>query len=203
MQTLTDARDMDDQAARESRVDPAAVDAVLTASRSLVAVATRSLGSAAEETSIAQYRTLVVLVSRGSQRMVDLAGALDVAPSTAGRMCDRLVHKGLIRRHRARGDRRAVLVSVTPAGRRVVDEATGRRRALIAGILGRLPVPAQRAVAQALRAFADAAGELPDSQWPAAMPDGEAFAPRPRPPVQSGTPVRPVSSVRASVKERP
>jgi hypothetical protein len=40
--------------------DPAAVDAVLTASRSLVAVATRSLGAAAEETTIAQYRALVV-----------------------------------------------------------------------------------------------------------------------------------------------
>jgi DNA-binding MarR family transcriptional regulator len=93
-----------------SQADEAAVDAVLTASRSLVAVATRSMGAAAEETTIAQYRALVVLASRGPQRMVDLAGALDVAPSTAGRMCDRLVRNGLIRRHRARGDRPAVLV---------------------------------------------------------------------------------------------
>ena len=75
------------------------MDAVLTASRSLIAVATESLGAAAEETTIAQYRALVVLASRGPQRMVDLAGALDVAPSTAGRMCDRLARKGLIRRH--------------------------------------------------------------------------------------------------------
>ena len=67
------------------------MDAVLTASRSLIAVATRSLGAAAEETTIAQYRALVVLASRGPQRMVDLAGALEVTPSTAGRMCDRLV----------------------------------------------------------------------------------------------------------------
>ena len=49
----------------------------------------------------------------------------------------------------------------------MVDEATSRRRALIAEILERLPVPAQQAVAQALRAFADAAGEVPDSEWPA------------------------------------
>jgi len=152
----------------EPHADPAAVDAVLTASRSMVAVATRSLGAAAEETTIAQYRALVVLASRGPQRMVDLAEALDVAPSTAGRMCDRLVRKGLVRRHRARGDRRAVLVSITTSGRQVVDEATGRRRALIAEILERLPVPAQRAVAAAFRAFTDAAGEVPDSEWPAA-----------------------------------
>ena len=83
------------------------VDAVLTASRTMVAVATRSLGAAAEDTTLAQYRALVVLASRGPQRMVDLAEALGVAPSTAGRMCDRLVRKGLIRRQRARADRRS------------------------------------------------------------------------------------------------
>ena len=153
------------------------VDAVLSASRALIAVATRSLGAAAEETTIAQYRALVVLASRGPQRMVDLAAALDVAPSTAGRMCDRLVRKGLIRRHRARADRRAVLVSVTAAGRQVVDQATARRRALIEEILRDAAGGAQRAVAEALRAFADAAGEVPDSQWPPPGPAEEAARP--------------------------
>jgi DNA-binding MarR family transcriptional regulator len=157
--------------------DGAAVDAVLTASRTLIAVATSSLGAAAEDTTIAQYRALVVLASRGPQRMVDLAGALDVTPSTAGRMCDRLLRKGLIRRHRARADRRAVQVSITPAGRQVVDQATARRRALIAGILRRLPGPRQRAVAGALREFAAAAGEIPDSQWPADPPEAQPAAP--------------------------
>ncbi len=150
--------------------DEAAVDAVLTASRTLVAVATQSLGAVAEDTTIAQYRALVVLASRGPQRMTGLAAALDVTPSTAGRMCDRLLRKGLIRRHRARSDRRAVQVSLTAAGREVVDQATARRRALIAGILGRLPARQQSAVASALAAFAAAAGEIPDSQWPADPP---------------------------------
>src|SRR6202012_502016 len=147
------------------------VDAVLAASRSLVAAATRSLGTAAEETTIAQYRALVVLASRGPQRIVDLGAALDVTPSTAGRTCDRLVRKGLMRRHRARADRRAVLVSATAAGRLVVDPATARRRELIGEILGRLPGPDQHAVAAALRAFAAAAGEVPDSLWPPEIPD--------------------------------
>jgi DNA-binding MarR family transcriptional regulator len=154
--------------------DPAAVDAVLTASRSLVAVATRSLGAAAEETTIAQYRALVVLDSRGPQRIVDLAAALDVAPSTAGRMCDRLVREGLIRRHRARADRRVVLVSLTATGRLVVDQATARRRALIEEILGRLPGREQHAVAAALETFAAAAGEVPDGHWPREVPDSAA-----------------------------
>jgi DNA-binding MarR family transcriptional regulator len=150
-----------------SAPDEAVVDAVLTASRTLIAVAERSLGATAEETTLAQYRALVVLASRGPQRLVDLARALEVTPPTAGRMCDRLLRKGLIRRHRARADRREVLVSVTPAGREVVDHATARRRELLAEILGRLPARQQAAVAAALQAFADAAGEVPDSQWPA------------------------------------
>ena len=159
--------------ATDGAVDGAAIDAVLTASRSLVAVATRSLGAAAEETTIAQYRTLVVLASRCPQRLVDLALTLDVAASTAGRMCDRLVRKGLIRRNRARADRRAVLVSITAAGRQVVDTATTRRRALIADILGQLAPGQQLAVAEAMRAFAEAAGEIPDSLWPAAPAETE------------------------------
>ena len=144
MQTLAAAHEIGEDATRENPPDAAVVDAVLSASRALIAVATRSLGAAAEETTIAQYRALVVLASRGPQRMVDLAAALDVAPSTAGRMCDRLARKGLIRRHRARADRRAVLVSVTAAGRLVVDQATARRRALIEEILATLPEDAQQ-----------------------------------------------------------
>jgi DNA-binding MarR family transcriptional regulator len=151
----------------ERVADEAVVDAVLTASRTLVAVATASLGAAAEDITIAQYRALVVLASRGPQRMADLAGALGVAPSTAGRMCDRLLRKGLVRRHRGRADRRAVRVSITAAGRQVVDEATARRRALLVGILAKLPARQQSAVAAALRAFSAAAGEIPDRQWPA------------------------------------
>jgi DNA-binding MarR family transcriptional regulator len=161
----------------EQEADGAVVDAVLTASRTLVAVATRSLGAAAEETTIAQYRALVVLASRGPQRVVDLAAALDVAPSTAGRMSDRLVRKQMVRRHRARADRRSVLVSLTAAGRQVVDQATARRRVLVADILAKLPVAEQRAVAAAFRSFAEAAGEIPDSMWPPVPVDEPLAAP--------------------------
>ncbi|MBO0803736.1 MAG: winged helix-turn-helix transcriptional regulator [Nocardiopsaceae bacterium] len=158
-------------------VDEAVIDAVLAASRTMVAVVVQSLGSAAEETTIAQYRVLVVLALHGPKRMVDLAGAVGVAPSTAGRMCDRLVRKGLIRRHRARADRRAVLVSLTAAGRKVFDDATASRRELLAGILARLPVAERREVADGLGAFARAAGDVPDSQWSPAVPGEPSFVP--------------------------
>ena len=157
-------------------VDDAAVDAVMTASRTLIAVAALSLGTAAEETTIAQYRALVVIASRGPQRLVDLAEALAVGPSTTGRTCDRLARKGLVRRHRTRADRRAVLVSLTAAGRQVGDEAAGRRRDLIAGILRVLPASQQHAVGDALAAFAAAAGEVSERAWPPIQPAALAIA---------------------------
>ena len=65
------------------------MDAVIGASRALVAIAARSLGAAGQDVTLPQYRALVVLASRGPQRVIDLAGFLDVNASTATRMCDR------------------------------------------------------------------------------------------------------------------
>ena len=93
------------------------VDAVLSASRVLVAVAARSLGDVAEEVTLTQFRTLVVLASRGPQSLATLAEAVDVTPSTATRMCDRLVRKGLIARRHERGDRRLIRLTLTRVGR--------------------------------------------------------------------------------------
>jgi DNA-binding MarR family transcriptional regulator len=167
----------DDAEARPAAPAQDVVDAVLSASRALITVATKSLGAAAEEITIAQYRALVVLASRGPQRLGDLAGVLEIAPSTAGRMSDRLVGKGLIRRLRAQADRRVVQVSLTPLGRQVVDETTSRRRTLISEILGSLPPARHQEVAEALQAFADAAGDIPDSRWPEREPGAPPSAP--------------------------
>ncbi len=160
-----------------------------------------SPGAEAGELTAAQCRALGVLASRSTSRLADVAGALGVAPSSAGRMCDRLARQGLVRTRRASGDRRAVLVSLTAAGRKVADEAAGRQRALVAGILGRFPVPAQRAVAEAFRDLAAAAGGVPGAQWPQPAAEG-APVPRPRPPARPGGPVPQVPPARARAQER-
>lgn len=147
-------------------IEDEVIDAVLAGSRAMVAVAVQSLSAVAEAITIAQYRTLVVLASRGPQKLADLAELLAVTPPTAGRMCDRLVRRGLVSRHRAQADRRVVRISLTAAGRRIVDDATRRRRVYLAGILAALPAAQRREVAAALRAFAEAAGEVPDEEWP-------------------------------------
>ena len=141
------------------------VDAVLGASRALVAVAARSLANVAEDVTLAQYRVLIVLAARGPQRLVDLATALGVDRSTATRMCDRLVRKRLVHRRRTNDDRRGVRVSLTAAGGELVAEVTRRRRAEIATIVERIPSGHRRPVLNALRAFAEAAGEVPEQDW--------------------------------------
>jgi DNA-binding MarR family transcriptional regulator len=140
--------------------DRAVVEAVLTASRTLVALAEPSGGVAADDTTPAQYRALAVLAARGPLRMADLARALDAGAPAAGRLCDRLLRKGLIQRCRSLADGREVWVSVTTAGIAVVDGPTVRGRALLAEILGRLTPDQQSAVVGALRAFTAAATEV-------------------------------------------
>jgi DNA-binding MarR family transcriptional regulator len=137
------------------------VDTVLAASRALVAVAARSLAAVGDEVTLPQYRALVVLAARGPQGTAELAAALAVNPSTATRMCDRLVRKGLVRRHRQPGDRRSVRIALTAQGRDLVTEVTKRRRAELARLLGALPAGDHEPVIAAFRAFAAAAGELP------------------------------------------
>jgi DNA-binding MarR family transcriptional regulator len=141
------------------------VGAVLGASRALVAVAARSLANVAEDVTLAQYRVLIELAARGPQRLADLATALGVDRSTATRMCDRLVRKRLVHRRRTNDDRRGVRVSLTAAGGELVAEVSRRRRAEIATIVERMPNAHHRPVVNALRAFAEAAGEVPEQDW--------------------------------------
>ena len=86
-------------ASTTSRTD--LVDALLSASRAMVALAARSLADLDAEVTLPQFRALVVLASRGPQRVVDISAELGVNASTGTRMCDRLVRKTLIRRYRS------------------------------------------------------------------------------------------------------
>ena len=156
---------MSDSGSGPSQAPDSVVDAVLSASRVLVAVAARSLADVAEEVTLTQYRTLVVLASRGPQNLAGLADAVGVAPATATRMCDRLVRKDLIRRRTERDDRRQLRVALTAKGRSLVDAVTGRRRQEIARIINEIPVEQQAVLVQALGRLASAAGEVPEQDW--------------------------------------
>jgi DNA-binding MarR family transcriptional regulator len=143
------------------------VDAVLSASRVLVAIAARSLADAGEDVTLTQYRSLVILASRGPQNIAELAQTVAVTPPTASRLCDRLIKKGLVRRRTDRHDRRQVQIALTQMGRDLVDAVTDRRRQEIAEILAAVPARTQHSVIVALRQLAEAAGEVPEQDWSA------------------------------------
>ena len=149
----------------EAGPDRELVDAFISASRALVAVAARSLSELDDDVTLAQYRALVILRTRGPQRGADLADALAVTPGTASRMIERLVRKRLVIRVRSDGDRRTVTVELSEAGHEVVAHVTERRRQEITHILGHMPVRGRKALTAALRSFADAAGEAPEQDW--------------------------------------
>ncbi|MGV9358345.1 MarR family winged helix-turn-helix transcriptional regulator [Streptomyces misionensis] len=135
--------------------------AVLTASRLLVAVSARSLAAVEDRVTVAQFRMLVVLSTRGTTKLVALADMLQVAPSTAMRMVDRLIAAGLADRQPNPANRRETLLRLTEQGRRTVEEVTARRRAEIAAIVERLRPMERLALVEALNAFNEAGGEPP------------------------------------------
>ena len=73
-------------------------DALLTASRLLVAISARSIAMVDETITIPQFRTLVILSRTGRVNLATLAGLFGVQPSTTGKMVERLVSAGLIDR---------------------------------------------------------------------------------------------------------
>ena len=137
----------------------ALTDAILTASRLLVAVSAQSIAAVDETITLPQFRLLVVLDSRGPMKLTTLAELLDVNPSTATRMIDRLVMAEMVVRQLNPLSRREVVVELSLNGRRVVRDVTRRRRTAIKKIVERMPDKTRRGLVDALLTFADAGGE--------------------------------------------
>jgi DNA-binding MarR family transcriptional regulator len=133
--------------------------AVLTASRVLVGISVQSLAATDEQVTLAQFRMLVLLAAQGESNLVTLADHLSVNPSTALRMVERLAEGDLVRRRVNPASRREVLLRLTPAGQKIVDDVTARRRDKIAAIITRMSPRNRGGLVRALRAFAEAAGE--------------------------------------------
>ncbi|MGW4400381.1 MarR family winged helix-turn-helix transcriptional regulator [Amycolatopsis nivea] len=137
----------------------AVTEAVLTASRLLVAVSARSIAAAGDLVTVPQFRLLVILDSRGPMKHALLADLLGVTPSTASRMVDRLVGIDLVVRQHNPASRREITVELTAEGARVVRRVTNRRRREIADIVAKMPAQERRGLVHVLTAFAEAGGE--------------------------------------------
>jgi DNA-binding MarR family transcriptional regulator len=138
------------------------IDAVLRASRALVGIAAASIADVDDVVTVPQFRVLVMLHTRGPLNLAAVAAGLDVNPSNASRTCDRLSKAGLLDRRESSTDRRNVTLTLTDAGRRMVDAVTRHRRVAIERVLRKMSVAERERLAKALGAFATAAGEPSD-----------------------------------------
>jgi DNA-binding MarR family transcriptional regulator len=74
-----------------------------------------------EALTLSQYALLQGLAERPGARVQQLASDAGVTPPTATRILDALERRGIVSRTRARDDRRAVTVTLTTTGRRLLD----------------------------------------------------------------------------------
>lgn len=135
------------------------VEAVLAASRVLVAVAAQSLDGTDEIVTVPQLRAMMILATRGPLSLTTLADQMGVHPSNATRACDKLVTAGFLDRRDDPANRRQLLLDLTSTGRELIDGIQARRRTAISSILQRMPASQRRGLVRVLTRFAAAAGE--------------------------------------------
>jgi len=100
-----------------------------------------------------QLRVLTIIANNRHTNMSRLAEALDVVPSSASRLCDRLEATGLLRRMPDPRDRREVRLLPTAAAKRLLDELRERRRSALAAVLAKMSPGSQQDLVRALAAF--------------------------------------------------
>jgi DNA-binding MarR family transcriptional regulator len=139
-------------------------DALLEASKALVGIALRTMPTDPDVT-VTQFRALVLLDGDPGMRAASLADALAVSPSTATRMCDRLVRSGLVLREASTEDRREVRLSLTPAGTKVVRDGLAQRRRALSRLVARIPKEDRAPFVRSLQVFEGEAGTDKEPAW--------------------------------------
>lgn len=156
--------------ARHDSSPTATAELLLSASRRLVAVAARSIASIEDDVSVVQFRALVVLWEHAPHTLAGLAAELDVHPSSATRLCDRLVGKGLMDRSTSPDSRREVELRLSAEGRRVVQAVIDHRRRDLVTVARRMTADERAQVIAAFEIFDRAASNLVDDEttlpWP-------------------------------------
>ncbi|BCY13851.1 MarR family transcriptional regulator [Actinoplanes sp. L3-i22] len=158
---MYEIRDLATGNAMEHATDVAA--AIESSVESLAAVLERARLAQTPVLPPAQLRVLTIVAENRHTNMSRLAEALDVVPSSASRLCDRLEATGLLRRVADPRDRREVRLLLTTASRRLLADLRERRRAALTDVLERMPVSARQDLVRALRAFEAAATDPVDN----------------------------------------
>jgi DNA-binding MarR family transcriptional regulator len=90
--------------------------------------------------SFSQARTLFLLTKTAEPMPIhSIAGALGLSVAAAGRTVDQLLHLDLVERRESPSDRRVKLVSLTPAGERLVAQHVEAKRDSVRAFTDALP----------------------------------------------------------------
>ncbi|GAA3605623.1 MarR family winged helix-turn-helix transcriptional regulator [Microlunatus ginsengisoli] len=139
------------------------VDAVMRAARVISAIIAGSVAQTDDAVTMPQLRALVLVATRAEVNASAVAHSLSIHLSNASRLCDRLVQAGWLDRRQSSDDRRNLVLSLTPAGSRLLASVMDHRRRAFAAILLRMPTAGRAALIAGLNEFADTAGE-PDER---------------------------------------
>lgn len=106
--------------------------------------------------SLTQCYTLDALIRRGPSTLNALAAGLCLDKSTASRVVATLQRKGYVGRAAHPGDARAVLLDVTPSGRRLCERIRADRIAERSALLASFSPEIRAGITDAMRQLADA-----------------------------------------------
>ncbi len=127
--------------------------AIESVAESLLAVLDCSQQTDGPHVPPAQLRVLAIVARNRTTNMSRLAEMLEVVPSSASRLCDRLEATGLLRRVPDPRDRREVRLLLTAPARQLLTDLRDRRRAALSAVLERMSVSARQDLVRALTAF--------------------------------------------------
>ncbi len=130
------------------------------AARALVGLLDASRFADLTRVSPTQLRVLTLLDANPAMNVNALAQTLQVNPSSASRLCDRLEAMGLLRRHTDPRDRREVNLRATAAAGDLLAQWNRHRCEVLLSVLAKMPATARQELVRSLRAFSVAADEL-------------------------------------------
>ena len=130
--------------------------AIESAAEALIGVLDSATSRHTVSVSPTQLRVLSLIVSHPDTNVNRLAELLDVVPSSASRLCDRLEAVGLLRRVADPRDRREVRLIPTAAADTLLRDLQQRRHRAVQAVLDRMPNRAHHELLLALVAFSQA-----------------------------------------------
>ncbi len=132
-------------------------DTLLKASKVISAAVAHSLARVEDQVSVPGLRVLVMVHDQGTMNLTSVAEGLGVNASSASRTCDRLVLAKLLDRRDNASDRRHVSLTLTPRGRRFVEDVMTERQAVLNSVVDAMAPAARKSLMAGLKAFVKAA----------------------------------------------